>query len=477
MHPSWVVSVPSAASISAPAEGQIAVAGPAGRLLLRRLSPALGDALARLAYPGERLADLLAAVEGDREPGATARLLYFLRLLADRGLLWMTAVADGAMLATLAPAGRGPALTHERIASGPGVLSRFAYLRRAGSETLLESPLSSAKVFLHDWRAAAMLHALSAAPGLAGSAGTIPGLSPDAVEAFVTLLGSAGMLTPVNPAGACAEDEHASLMAWEFHDLAFHARSREGRHDAPVGNTYRLAGRLAQPPVVKPPVSSQVMDLVRPNLEALARHDPPLVRVMEQRRSLREYGAEPITADQLGEFLWRTARIQEAYEFDVLTPLGTMRLGLTSRPYPTGGALGALEVYPVVRACGNLERGLYHYDPLGHRLERLADWTPEVQHLSDHAGVAMGQAPDRVQVLLVLAARFQRVSWKYSTLAYSLILKDVGGLMQTMYLAATAMNLAPCAIGVGDSDRFAKAIGSDYYAETSVGEFALGSRK
>jgi SagB-type dehydrogenase family enzyme len=54
-------------------------------------------------------------------------------------------------------------------------------------------------------------------------------------------------------------------------------------------------------------------------------------------------------------------------------------------------------------------------------------------------------------------------------------LKHVGVLYQTMYLTATAMGLAPCAIGGGDADRFAWAAGTDYYAETSVGEFLLGN--
>ncbi len=47
---------------------------------------------------------------------------------------------------------------------------------------------------------------------------------------------------------------------------------------------------------------------------------------------------------------------------------------------------------------------------------------------------------------------------------------------QTMYLVATALSLAPCALGAGNSDVFARALGSDYYDETSVGEFLLGSR-
>jgi len=39
---------------------------------------------------------------------------------------------------------------------------------------------------------------------------------------------------------------------------------------------------------------------------------------------------------------------------------------------------------------------------------------------------------------------------------------------------ATAMNLAPCALGCGDSDLFARAAETDYLVESSVGEFLLG---
>jgi len=78
--------------------------------------------------------------------------------------------------------------------------------------------------------------------------------------------------------------------------------------------------------------------------------------------------------------------------------------------------------------------------------------------------------------LLVLAARFQRVQWKYRMVSYALILKHVGVLQQTMYLVATAMGLGACALGGGDADRFAEATGLNYYEEGSVGELMLGSR-
>jgi len=37
------------------------------------------------------------------------------------------------------------------------------------------------------------------------------------------------------------------------------------------------------------------------------------------------------------------------------------------------------------------------------------------------------------------------------------------------------MRLAPCGIGIGDADLSARAFGLDYLAESSVGDFLLGS--
>jgi SagB-type dehydrogenase family enzyme len=59
-------------------------------------------------------------------------------------------------------------------------------------------------------------------------------------------------------------------------------------------------------------------------------------------------------------------------------------------------------------------------------------------------------------------------------MAYSTVLKDVGVLMQTMYLVATAMGLSPCAIGCGDAEKSARLLGTRFEAESSVGEFLLG---
>ena len=132
-----------------------------------------------------------------------------------------------------------------------------------------------------------------------------------------------------------------------------------------------------------------------------------------------------------------------------------MTMDIARRPYPAGGALYELEVYAVVQAFVGVGPGIYYYDPCGHRLARLRGPTDEYGLLLEDAALCAGVDPATLQVLLVSSARFPRVSWKYSGLAYSLVLKHVGIVQQSMYLVATSMGLAvaPCA---GDSDLFAR---------------------
>ena len=78
------------------------------------------------------------------------------------------------------------------------------------------------------------------------------------------------------------------------------------------------------------------------------------------------------------------------------------------------------------------------------------------------------------EILITIAARFGRISWKHSSIAYALILKDVGVLPQTLYLMTTRTGLGGCAIGVRNIDLFAKLTGIDLHVEGPVGQFALG---
>jgi oxazoline/thiazoline dehydrogenase len=168
-----------------------------------------------------------------------------------------------------------------------------------------------------------------------------------------------------------------------------------------------------------------------------------------------------------GELLYHASRVIDV----VPGPLGPF----APRPYPCGGASYELEVYLVVDRCLGLAPGFYRYDAEAHHLAALRAPDVDTDALLDGACAASG-ASSRPQVLLTIAARFQRQSWKYAGIAYATTLKDLGALYATLYLVATAMGLAPCALGVGDSERFCRLAGTDRYTEATVGEFMIGSR-
>ena len=430
----------------------------------------------RLTPPGED-EDLLAeSVLSAGGADSLAQWFYCVKKLGQRGLIRRSLCMGDELLATLVPLGEPLAERNgHRMAntlSASYVLSRFAYLRRDGRQMIVESPLAHARVVLYDPRATATIAALAAPATVEQLVLRVAGLPTETIGRLVDFLADAQMVE--RSADAASENELAALEAWEFHDLLFHSRNRRGRSDAPFGGTYRLA-HSPPPPAVKNVAAREHYPLYRPDQERLEQDDPPFALVQERRQSIRKYGKRPITAQQLGEFLYRTARVKKQWQAEVPTPSGTVEMDLTARPYPAGGGLYELEFYTAVRACDGLAGGLYHYDAIEHRLGRVEGHARHTAALLDEAAASAGIDAAALQVLIVLSARFERIAWKYESIAYALVLKHVGVVYQTMYLAATAMGLAPCALGCGDSDLFARASGNDYYTETSVGEFLLGS--
>ena len=173
----------------------------------------------------------------------------------------------------------------------------------------------------------------------------------------------------------------------------------------------------------------------------------------------------------MGTFLHYVARVRGVAPPD---PGAGRAYEAVSGPCPAGGALHELELYLTVSRCAGLAPGFYHYAAGTHRLESWPD-TGAAERMLLQAQGAMGPVPVP-DILFSLAARVQRVAWNYQTIAYALILKNTGVVFQQMYLVATALGLAPCALGTGDTQLFARASGLEIAQESSVGEFALSGR-
>jgi SagB-type dehydrogenase family enzyme len=352
------------------------------------------------------------------------------------------------------------------------VLSRFAYMRRRANEMVLESPRAGALFRIRDPRIAAALAVLSAPQPIKRlrRQNDFPGIE------LLALLVDCRILFKIDAAGDDGlrpSEGDGNLVLWDFHDLLFHARSTEGRHANPLGGLYGYAGVMPPLPAARPPWPGQKIDL--PKVSA-AHPQPisPAAKLLRARHSTRSFDdRRPITLAELARFLDATARVVSRWDSKADFGDAAPTVEYAARPYPSAGASYELELYPAVNTCDGLARGFYHYDAGGHALVPIDVRRPELEALLTGAQFAMG-APAAPQILITIAARFGRVSWKYSSLAYALILKDVGVLTQTLYLMATDMGLGGCAIGSINIDLFAKMTGIEFHVEGPVGQFALG---
>ena len=364
-------------------------------------------------------------------------------------------------------------------AGAPFRLSVYACLRADGREYSIESPLSLHRVVLH--RTAAMRLIAPLASPITPAAFTAA-LSPaePAAARVLEYLAAAGMVVGAQGPGntsVFAEDLDTAVVGWSPVEMMFHIRSTLGRHDHNFGVTYPAGTTRPVEPVVKPQ-ASRYIPLHAPRWEDLRRSDPPVVVAMEVRRSVRRYAGSPITAAQLGDLLYRTARVRSL----ITAPGGqdppdvpASGTPYSNRPYPSGGACYELELYLTVGSCTGLANGVYHYDPLGHRLEPVgADRAAADELLSAACMTAALDSP--AQVLISMTARFRRLSWRYEGLAYRLVLMHVGVLMQNLYIACAAMGLAPCALDAVDIDVAARAFGADWRTEPCVGQFLVGGQ-
>jgi SagB-type dehydrogenase family enzyme len=359
---------------------------------------------------------------------------------------------------------RLPALADKQVLA----LSRFAYMRRRGTDMVLESPRAGALIRLCDAGIAAMIAALAkpqAIRALRRRQG-FPGIE------LLALLVDCQILFAVEGGdkGLRSTEGDGSVVLWDFHDLLFHARSTSGRHANPSGGVMAYAHLVEALPVVRPAWPGEAIDLA-----GFAAPPAPsrIAEVLRHRHSTRSFDElRPITLAELARFLDATARVRWHARLKEEGDDGP-GIEVAARPYPSGGASYELELYLAVDRCEGLARGFYHYDAARHALVPIVVTAHQLDAMLDDAQLSIG-APTLPQILITIAARFGRVSWKYSAIAYALILKHVGVLMQTFYLMATDMELGACAIGVADIELFAEMTGLAFHVEGSVGQIAIG---
>ncbi|GCB51572.1 TOMM biosynthesis dehydrogenase [Streptomyces sp. NL15-2K] len=348
-------------------------------------------------------------------------------------------------------------------AAGRLDLSRYAVIRAEAGALILESPLASAEITIH--RRELLTAAIDPAADLTADPATTPG---GLAAALREQLFAAGFLA--DPDGEQARE--LRYRQWAPHELLFHDRSRLGYRgyvgDGFGGTWWGRAAGFEPEPAAPPPYQGPRVELAVPDLTDRRLSEGSYFEVAERRRSERLHDDEfPISVDQLGELLYRTARVRRVHEEDGVE--------FVSSPRPSGGSVYELELYPVVTRCSGLDSGLYHYDAHRHGLELVRP----VSHYAVRRmlrvasqGSTTGAVP---QVLLVVAARVGRVMWKYEGMGYAVVLKNTGVLYHALAGTCGAMGLAGCPLGTDDAVAFTEATGRDPLVECSVGQFIVGS--
>ncbi|MET0221921.1 MAG: hypothetical protein ABW213_14800, partial [Tardiphaga sp.] len=145
------------------------------------------------------------------------------RLLARQGLIEYPLAQDGRDLVVVEPQMADYRPEAAKLESNDMVvLSRFAYLRRRGSEMVLESPRAGALIRIIDPAIAVMLIML-ATPQKVAALRKLPGFPGDELLGLMISCAILFKLEKAGDDGRRPSEGDANLVMWDFHDLLFHA--------------------------------------------------------------------------------------------------------------------------------------------------------------------------------------------------------------------------------------------------------------
>jgi len=176
------------------------------------------------------------------------------------------------------------------------------------------------------------------------------------------------------------------------------------------------------------PDGATEMALPAPRLQARQ----SLEAALSQRRSLRSFAAEPLTAAEVGQLLWAAQGVSGAQG---------------QRTAPSAGATYPLVLYLVAGPIEGVPRGVHRYLPHGHRLVALT-------HADVRAAVAraalgqswVGEAP----AIVVIAAQPVRTVARYGARADRYVAIEAGAAAQNLMLQAVALGLGSTLVGAFD---------------------------
>lgn len=207
--------------------------------------------------------------------------------------------------------------------------------------------------------------------------------------------------------------------------------------------------------------TEKIIDLPRP--KDVQVDDIGLRQAIEKRTSIRNYSLEPLSLEELSYLLWCTQGVKEV-----------VRDIATFRTVPSAGARHALETYVLANNVQGLEKGLYRFLPIEHKLVEI-DLGKDITNRIAHACLDQPFVKTSAATFLWTAVPY-RMAWRYGQRGYRYLYLDAGHVCQNLYLSAESVGCGVCAIGAFLDEAINPALGVDGESEFVIYVATVGKK-
>ena len=307
-----------------------------------------------------------------------------------------------------------------------------------------------------------LLHLLEKWTRPADLYGLLPEYTPKSIRAALRELTKNSLLVREGTPLADRDADLATVWSYWLPEGQFHFATKDFEYiDAPVRFYKRYLAESPQPPLVKGYAKASRIQLPR-----TSPRDSEFERVLMARQTHRDFSRKHIPLNTISTLLHHTWGVTGKID---APPFGK----LFHKTSPSAGARHPGEVYMLALRVKGLARGLYHYDGLHHRLERIGS----AKFLKKAAAYAAQQEfVADASAVFIMTAVFPRVIWKYRfARSYRVVLLDAGHLCQTFCLVATWLGLAPFCTAALKDTLIEKDLGLDGIRESVLYLTAVGT--
>lgn len=214
-------------------------------------------------------------------------------------------------------------------------------------------------------------------------------------------------------------------------------------HSSLTANAYFDGATQNELNYLKPPPMTRVEYKSMPTIKLPAPGDLDgidLAETLEERRTDYNYNGDPMSLQDLSTMLHHAAGVKSSgIAYNVRD--------FPKRRFPTAGGLQPIDIMLAINDVDGVDKGMYYFDPVEHCLRRIDRGNLRGKILEATIFAEwMFYAP----VVAFLTHDMARVRWKYGTRGYRFMHVDLGVLVQSLYLAGTALDFSTCAVAAFD---------------------------